>query len=277
MNKTPSPPLNNQITTERVSWVWHNYFSSLDQWLQQVVPVNVAALEARIAALEAQMLVVQGEIDTLQAEMLTAQADINTLQAEMLTAQADINTLQAEMLVVQADIVTLKSQMATAQAEINALQSDVLRLEPGYGGIRKTTPQTIGTLSAAYVGITNYQEISYSFPNGVTANLANGTVFVNDIGDYNLIINSSITFDAVANGGRTFGLRLFDTTNSTVALSTTIFVGKDAEGSTSSIIVPAKILNVNHVFRLEVGNASANFTNFAVNGVNFALNKLSAQ
>lgn len=81
-------------------------------------PVNVktaiAGITIDVTALESDVLVLQGEMNT-------AQSDISTLQSEMNTAQSDINTLQSEMNTAQSDIGALYGITATNTAAITGL------------------------------------------------------------------------------------------------------------------------------------------------------------
>jgi len=67
-------------------------------------PVNV---KLAIAGITIDVTALQSDVLVLQGEMNTAQSDISTLQSEMNTAQSDINDLQSDMNTAQADITAL--------------------------------------------------------------------------------------------------------------------------------------------------------------------------
>ena len=65
------------------------------EWADLDMDGQLAAMDARVTALETSISTAQGDIAALQGEMATAQGDITTLQGGLASAQGNITDLQA--------------------------------------------------------------------------------------------------------------------------------------------------------------------------------------
>lgn len=168
---------------------------------------------------------------------------------------------------------------------VEALMSDVqgLTLAPPIptvttairrGAIRKTaTTQTIGTMGASFVAITNYDSSGFTAGSGVTVDLTNGTLTPANAGDYFFIINVSLQFDSSASP-RFFAMRVYDTTAAAALTDVAItpFVAPNLTGYTFGATLPFTISpsQINHVLRLEIGSGSS-FTTTTCPNATFAM------
>ena len=142
------------------------------------------------------------------------------------------------------------------------------------GAIRKTaTTQTIGTMGASFVAITNYDSSGFTAGSGVTVNLTNGTLTPANAGDYFFIINVSLQFDSSASP-RFFAMRVYDTTAAAALTDVAItpFVAPNLTGYTFGATLPFTISpsQINHVLRLEIG-AGSSFTTTTCPNATFAM------
>lgn len=142
------------------------------------------------------------------------------------------------------------------------------------GAIRKTaTTQTIGTMGASFVAITNYDSSGFTAGSGVTVNLTNGTLTPANAGDYFFIISVSLQFDSSASP-RFFAMRVYDTTAAAALTDVAItpFVAPNLTGYTFGATLPFTISpsQINHVLRLEIGSGSS-FTTTTCPNATFAM------
>jgi hypothetical protein len=142
------------------------------------------------------------------------------------------------------------------------------------GSIRKTaTTQTIGTMGASFVAITNYDSSGFTAGSGVTVNLTNGTLTPANAGDYFFIISVSLQFDSSASP-RFFAMRVYDTTAAAALTDVAItpFVAPNLTGYTFGATLPFTISpsQINHVLRLEIGSGSS-FTTTTCPNATFAM------
>jgi hypothetical protein len=125
------------------------------------------------------------------------------------------------------------------------------------GGIRKTTDQTIGSLGAAWVPITNYTVQVFADHPDVDTDLANGTIAFHKQGSYMLTANIEMTFTSDNNSSRKTGLRLFNATDNAAIpnASVNLYAGGYTAGFANSISIPVEVspTTVGKILRFEIG------------------------
>ena len=140
------------------------------------------------------------------------------------------------------------------------------------GGLRKTTPQVIGNLAAAYVPITNYSANVFAASFGVAANFVAGTLTFDNPGAYLVYVNveGSLTLDN--NSGRRFNLRFYNVAAGapTGAEVMTTYIGAYMSGFSVGFTIAVEVTPalVNAPIRIEVGGGDA-FASFTVSGIGY--------
>jgi len=172
-----------------------------------------------------------------------------------------------------------ESQLAVIMDMINSLQAGPMLLPPygqqQAGGIRKgNNDQTIGNLAGNYVPIVGYTSNTFALLQGVSTDLANGTITLSNAGNYNLTVNLGLTFNSDNNSTRVIGLRIYDVTAGSVVTDadTTVFVGAYVGGIDDSFSIPVSFVSsrLNHALRVEIG-AGSNFLNVMVTSAAFSV------
>jgi hypothetical protein len=173
---------------------------------------------------------------------------------------------------------TVLLQLNQCIADIVSLKNRVTALEnKSRGGMRKITNQTIGTLGAAWVNITNYDSNTFSVLEGVNINLVTGTLSPTIAGDYNLICDFEYTCDATNNKGENFDVQLYNVTDAVVVSNVQVRVWQGAYQGGGSIgsVMPFTLASsaLNKQFLLRISSASSIAT-FVVTQVGFTLEQL---
>jgi len=146
------------------------------------------------------------------------------------------------------------------------MQSSVQVVLPkAKGGIRKTSNQTIATLSTAFVAVTNYDVPLYPTSSGVTVNLVAGTVTAAKAGDYLIIANLDATCTSDNNAGRTVTVQAWDAVANTAMpnAEVKVFVGAYAAGFQASVSIPFTAAADNKSIVMKI-NAVANISNVVI-------------
>jgi len=140
------------------------------------------------------------------------------------------------------------------------------------GGIRKTSNQTIATLSTAYVAVTNYDSQLYPTSSGVTGNLVAGTITAAKAGDYLLVVNLDATCTNDNNAGRVVTMQAWDSVANTAIPNAEIkmFVGAYASGFQASVSIPFTVAADNKSIVMKI-NAVANISNVVILSAALAL------
>jgi hypothetical protein len=162
-----------------------------------------------------------------------------------------------------------------AERQFKDLTSRIIVLETkAYGGMRKTTLQNIGNLSATFVPITNYQTYSYSIDVGIVDTLATGQMYIEKVGNYNIGINLECSFTSDNNSNRNFRVRLYNVTDAvSAAQDISVYAGAYVGGAIISALIPFNVTNPNKYWRLEVGGGST-FAAFNINSAGLYANQL---
>jgi len=82
-------------------------------------------LEAQIAALEAQVLALQGEVAALEAQVLVLQGEVAVLEAQVLAREAQVLALQGEVAALEAQVLVLQGEVAALEAQVLALEATI--------------------------------------------------------------------------------------------------------------------------------------------------------
>ena len=271
------------------------------------ITVDVTALEADVLTLQGEMNTAQSEINTLQSEMNTAQSDINTLQSEMNNAQSDINTLQSEMNTAQADIIALgvtvgvtavtvaalvvsqaaqdvtiaahTGQITVLQGEMNDVEADVAALEV------KTTDQSWGSLT----GTSFSTKVNVGGGSGVVLNTSAASEFNSGLKSSSvepLAVGSALAIGATQTSGTlnigTLSTRSGDINIGTGASAKATVIGSSASTNTvngTTTIAGTANINTTSLSNTNIGNGAAggNFTvNAAANSITGTTNTLTS-
>jgi len=257
------------------------------------ITVDVTALEADVLILQGQMTTAQGDINTLQSEMNTAQSDINTLQSEMNTAQSDIIALYSITSVTAATVaglvisqaaqdVTIAAQgisIGVLQGEMNDVEADVAALEV------KTTDQSWGSLT----GTSFSTKVNVGGGSGVVLNTSAASEFNSGLQSSSvepLTVSSALAIGATQTSGTlnigTLSTRSGDINIGTGASAKATVIGSSAStnaiNGTTTIAGTANI-NTTSLSNTNIGNGAAggNFTvNAAANSITGTTNTLTS-
>jgi len=257
------------------------------------ITVDVTALEADVLILQGQMTTAQGDINTLQSEMNTAQSDINTLQSEMNTAQSDIIALYSITSVTAATVaglvisqaaqdVTIAAQgisIGVLQGEMNDVEADVAALEV------KTTDQSWGSLT----GTSFSTKVNVGGGSGVVLNTGSASEFNSGLQSSSvepLTVSSALAIGATQTSGTlnigTLSTRSGDINIGTGASAKATVIGSSAStnaiNGTTTIAGTANI-NTTSLSNTNIGNGAAggNFTvNAAANSITGTTNTLTS-
>jgi len=240
------------------------------------ITVDVTALEADVLTLQGEMNTAQSDINTLQSEMNTAQSDINTLQSEMNDAQADIGALYgitatntasiAGLVISQASQdVTISAHTASIAGltgDVNTLQSDVTALQV------KTTAQSWGSLSGTtFSGKVNIGTTS----SGVTLNTSSASTFGSGISASSNISTTGILSSTAGTSSLDSLLvnNNFEVTNISY-FGDTLYCDRNALTSNKKLVLYDANTGNNYDylgFWTDSGTASKKFLNAEIDGV----------
>jgi hypothetical protein len=158
--------------------------------------------------------------------------------------------------------------------DITALTNRVAALENRpRGGMRKTMPQVIGALGAAFVSVVDYQLNCFGDNQYVLLDFAAGTLTPELAGNYTIQMNMEISLTSDNNSNRNFHIRLYDLTDSAPIVETDnlIYIGAYQGGTTLSITIPSSIISaVNKSYVMQVGGGST-FAAFTVHQASFTV------
>lgn len=141
---TGTVPLANPITTSAAGvatfWVeageyWLHADSEafrISVGLPPVTPTEIAALQAAIATLQADMTAAEGNIAALQSDVTAAEGNITALQADVTAAEGNITVLQSDVIDVETMALTAVSTGISGGGDIsvNALNSAAIDIAP---------------------------------------------------------------------------------------------------------------------------------------------------
>ena len=148
-----------------------------------------------------------------------------------------------------------------------SLEYEALRAERSYGGISKTTDTNYGTIGInAWTTIDNWDAGMVVTPQNVTQDVANSGLRLLTPGVYNFSGDFAISFTDV-NNGRTFGVRLWNATNSQAGRVVEYSVGRNQSGiniSQSSILADIGVDDVNDLLQIQIAGISASFASVTV-------------
>jgi peptidoglycan hydrolase CwlO-like protein len=91
---------------------------------------RITSLESEMTAAQADILSLDGRVDSLESSVSSIQTDVNVLIPQMAQAQADIISLDSRVDTLELSVATLESEMDTAQADIVSLDGRLDTLEP---------------------------------------------------------------------------------------------------------------------------------------------------
>jgi hypothetical protein len=152
-----------------------------------------------------------------------------------------------------ARVTALEAQVTINVSAISALQGRVSVLEnKAYGGMRKTSVQTIGTLGT-------------------------GTISPTVAGQYNVIVNFEFTCTVNNNNSEQFNIQLYNVTDAVMMPTTTMSVwqGANQNGAAISAIAPFTITaaNINKLYIMRVSSPT-NVSNFVVTQASLSMEEL---
>jgi hypothetical protein len=177
-----------------------------------------------------------------------------------------------------ARVTALEAQVTINVSAISALQGRVSVLEnKAYGGMRKTSVQTIGTLGTTWVNIVNYTATTFDANNNVNVNLTTGTISPTVAGQYNVIVNFEFTCTVNNNNSEQFNIQLYNVTDAVMMPTTTMSVwqGANQNGAAISAIAPFTITaaNINKLYIMRVSSPT-NVSNFVVTQASLSMEEL---
>lgn len=110
-------------------------------------PGDIIDLGASVSALDAEIAVTQGQVDTLNNTTLPAlTADLATAQADITAAQTDLNTAEAALVTAQSDIDAVEASVATLNnTTLPGLASDLDAAEASIATLNNTTLPALQT------------------------------------------------------------------------------------------------------------------------------------
>jgi hypothetical protein len=137
------------------------------------------------------------------------------------------------------------------------------------GGMRRSTPIAIPDLGAGYFQVKPFEVLTYAVPKYVSLNLADGTLAVERVSDYQITFDINLQFD-VLNAGRNLFLRLWNIDSATPGVTTELFVGRNTEGLAEFLIfgVSATEAILGDRYVMEIGGGDA-FTNVTLRGARY--------
>jgi hypothetical protein len=120
---------------------------------------------------------------------------------------------------------------------------NLLNRTPARGGIRKTTAQTIGSMSTTWIDIVDYAANMYAKSYSVSSVLADGVIKFLVKGDYTLIMNIAVDCSTSGGSHRKMEIRLFNVTdNLPIPYSDcTLYISSNAGGASESFSLPVSI------------------------------------
>jgi hypothetical protein len=127
-----------------------------------------------------------------------------------------------------------------------------------YGGLSLSAPASGASVGVAWSTV-EFDSLSVATPRGISANVGNNTLNVENDGVYRMTISLSFTHNEV-NAGREFQVRLFDVTDS-VAVGNPFrgYTGRNSPGSNFNVSSLAEITDANkgHDYRVEISSADS--------------------
>jgi hypothetical protein len=169
-------------------------------------------------------------------------------------------------------VVNLTAGVIDLDARVTVLENKA------HGGIRKTTAQVIGAIGQTFVSIINYQSSVFNEYQGVSANLAAGTITALQVGNYVFNLSVQSTFDPDNNSSREFTLRLFNVTDNTALPNGGLvgYVGGYTAGLFLSVTMPAYIdaAHINKSLIIQINSETANFSSFRVESATFTMRQI---
>ena len=137
-----------------------------------------------------------------------------------------------------------------------------------YGQINRNTNQIV-VMGAGWTSIQNYTA-QLTNPKGVVQDMVPGTLSLQNLGVYQLMIDITLTFDE-SNTGRSTNLRMFDVGSGLpFGVENSLFVGRNAAGLTSSFVYLFEAITVGRVFCLQIGGGDA-FPNTRIEKIVFGV------
>ncbi len=194
--------------------------------------INLADLDNRIGQNEGAIATLQNEVGanqndlaSLQNEVGANQSDLASLQTDVTAAQGDLATLQTDVSAARGDITTLQTDVAAAQGDIANHSTEIGALEALTQDMERTTVNgyTAVTFTGVNVHIRNGQGATDSSVNGL-GNLVVGydearTTNSDKSGSHNLVVGPEHNYSSY--GGLVAG-----TTNTTSAKYASVSGGR---------------------------------------------------
>lgn len=191
--------------------------------------VTIPGIEAEIAGIQAEIVVIEGEIAAIQAQLVVVEGAIAALQAQVLVLQSQVSALNArvtniennEIPNLQSQIDSLNTRLTTAEGQITNIQATLVSLQDQIDDLNTDIANLrLNNIPAdADVSFSNFKLIDLADPVNDTDGVNLQTLkeyrpYINIYNDNNLAV-TSVTANVFTKGlGQTFvsASRLFTMT-----------------------------------------------------------------
>jgi predicted nucleic acid-binding Zn-ribbon protein len=166
----------------------------IDAIMAELTVINdeIAVLQGDVAQLEIEMAAVMEDVMAIQAELVVINGEIDAIQAELVVITADIATIQGQIVVIQGQIATLFGAIAGINTEITAIWAAITALQAQIAGIGIDIDFIFNDLEEIHQEIDLLREQVFAIQTQLTEHIAQADILFEDLSNAIFAVNVRI-------------------------------------------------------------------------------------